>query len=102
MQLHKQNQARKRINWKDWTIISANMALATIAVASYNFAIKIGPLSLIQASENVQMIFVFILVLLFTHFSPHIIKEKFDSRMLIQKISGMTLIILGVLLTQWF
>jgi drug/metabolite transporter (DMT)-like permease len=92
----------KKINWKDWTIISANMALATIAVASYNFAIKIGSISLIQASENVQMIFVFVLALLFTHFFPTVLKEKFDRRALLQKISGMILIIIGVLLTQWF
>nr|NIO22735.1 hypothetical protein [Candidatus Aenigmarchaeota archaeon]NIQ17305.1 hypothetical protein [Candidatus Aenigmarchaeota archaeon] len=71
-----------------------------IASASYYFAVKLGPISLVQASENIQMIFVFLLALLFTRVYPYIMKEKFDIRSLIQKILGMILIIMGVLVTQ--
>jgi uncharacterized membrane protein len=91
-----------RIGRTDWAILSTNIIISIIASASYYLAIKAGPLSLVQASENVQMIFVFALVLLFTHFYPAVLKEKFDRRALLQKISGMMLIIIGVLLTQWF
>jgi len=91
-----------KTNRRDWTIISANMAVGVIAVVSYNLAVKIGPISLIQASENVQMIFVFAFMLLFTRFYPHIIKERFDKWALIQKIAGMALIIAGVLVVQFF
>ncbi|NIO20426.1 MAG: EamA family transporter [Candidatus Aenigmarchaeota archaeon] len=91
-----------KINKRDWTIISTNIIISIIASASYYFAVKLGPISLVQASENVQMIFVFFLALLFTRFYPHIMKERFDTSSLIQKILGMILIIIGVLLTQFF
>lgn len=91
-----------KINRRDWGIIFTNIVISIIASASYYFAINVGPISLVQASENIQMIFVFILALLFTSFYPHIMKEKFDIRSLIQKILGMILIIIGVLLTQLF
>ncbi len=91
-----------KINRRDWTIISTNIIISIIASASYYFAVKLGPISLVQASENVQMIFVFFLALLFTRFYPHIMKERFDTSSLIQKILGMILIIIGVLLTQFF
>jgi len=89
-----------KINRSDWTIIFINIIISIIASASYYFAVNVGPISLVQASENIQMIFVFILALLFTHSFPHIVKEKFDTRSLIQKILGMILIIIGVLVTQ--
>ncbi len=89
-----------KINKRDWTIISTNIIISIIASASYYFAVKLGPISLVQASENIQMIFVFLLALLFTRVYPYIMKEKFDIRSLIQKILGMILIIMGVLVTQ--
>lgn len=92
----------KKINRRDWSILFTNITISVLASASYYFAIKIGPISLVQASENIQMIFVFILALLFTMFYPHTMKERFDSRALAQKILGMILIIIGVLLTQLF
>jgi len=90
----------KRLNRKDWTIVSINTIICVIASASYYFAIKMGPISLVQASENMQMIFVFLLALLLTVFFPHIMKERFDIRALAQKIIGMMLIMTGVLVIQ--
>ena len=91
-----------KIDKRDWSILFTNIIFSIIASASYYFAVNIGPISLVQASENIQMIFVFVFVLLFTRFYPHIIRERFDSRAFIQKILGMILIITGILLTQLF
>ena len=91
-----------RINRNDWGILFTNTIISILGSASYYFAINIGPISPIQASENIQMIFVFIFALLLTRFYPHILKERFDIRALMQKILGMILIIIGVLLIQWF
>jgi drug/metabolite transporter (DMT)-like permease len=61
-----------------------------------------GPVTLVGAAGNMQLVFTFLFAVFFTRFLPQILKEKFDRKITAQKISGMLLIIIGVLLTQLF
>jgi drug/metabolite transporter (DMT)-like permease len=71
-----------------------------ISVLLY-LAITSGPVTLVEASvNNLQMIFTFLLLVLFTSFWPHIIREKFHKQVLAQKILGTAIIVTGVIITQ--
>lgn len=91
-----------RIDFRDKIIILSASSLSFFAFILNYFAISIGPVTLIEAAQNIQFVFTFFLALLLTRFLPGILKERFDVRTLVQKILGMLLIIIGVLLTQLF
>lgn len=72
-------------------------ALASILL-NLAFAISIGMTALINALQGLQYIFLFIALFILTVFFPKIIKEDITPKVLIQKITATTLIILGLVL----
>jgi len=90
----------KRMGMKDKAVIFINSVTSILAFVFAYFAINLGPVTLVQAAENMQLVFVFLLVLFFTRFFPDVLKEKFDRKTTSQKITGIILIITGVLLIQ--
>lgn len=81
-------------------VIFADSVLAMAAFFFNYLAISLGPVTLVEAAENVELVFIFIFALVLTKFSPSVIKENFDRATTAQKILGMFLIISGVLLLQ--
>jgi uncharacterized membrane protein len=92
----------KKITFRDKIIILADSVISLLAFILNYFAISLGPVTLVEAAGNIQLVFIFLLALFLTRFFPNILREKFDRRMTVQKISGMILIITGILLTQLF
>lgn len=92
----------KKIDRKDKFIILVNSFTSIWAFIFSYFAISLGPVTLVEAAGNIQLVFIFLWAVLFTRFLPHVLKEEFDRKITIQKISGILLIIIGVLLTQLF
>ena len=95
-------QCIKIIDIKDKILILFNSILSLLAFVFSFFAIKLGSVTLVEAAQNMQMAFTFLLALFFTKSFPHILREKFDKKTTSQKIVGMILIITGVLFTQMF
>lgn len=62
------------------------------------YAISIASVSLVQALQGTQYVFVFLAVLLLTYYYPRILKEEMSRQIIIQKIIAILLIGLGV----WF
>lgn len=60
------------------------------------YAIFLGSVTLVQAMQGVQYVFVFIFAMLLTMFLPKILKEELTKEILIQKIIGILIIILGL------
>ncbi|HPA25501.1 MAG TPA: DMT family transporter [bacterium] len=60
------------------------------------YAIFLGSVTLVQAMQGVQYVFVFIFAMLLTIFLPKILKEDLTKELLIQKIIGILIIILGL------
>ena len=79
------------------------ISVASILAFMFNyFAISLGPVTLVEAAANIQLVFTFLLALLITRFFPYMLMERFERKITLQKIMGIALIIIGVLLTQIF
>ena len=62
------------------------------------YAIFLGSVTLVNALQGVQYIFIFLLVILFTTTLPKLIKEKFTKELVIQKIIAILIIGIGLYL----
>lgn len=79
------------------------ISIASILAFIFNyFAISLGPVTLVEAAGNIQLVFTFLIALILTRFLPYILMERFERKITLQKITGIVLIIIGVLLTQIF
>lgn len=78
------------------------LVIAQLCGASFfvliNFAISIGPVTIINAMQGVQYVFVFLIMVLLSHYWPKIIKENISRDILIQKFIAIILIIIGIVL----
>jgi drug/metabolite transporter (DMT)-like permease len=92
----------KKITFRDKIIILADSVISLLAFILNYFAISLGPVTLVEAAGNIQLVFIFLLALFLTRFFPGILREKFDRKITMQKIAGIVLIITGILLTQLF
>jgi drug/metabolite transporter (DMT)-like permease len=90
----------KKIGLKLKILIISVTTVSLIAHILGNFAIKLGPVTLVDAVVNIQLVFTFLLAIFLTNCFPGILKERMDRKATTQKVVGMTLIIIGVLLTQ--
>lgn len=70
--------------------------LAAIAFIMLNWAISLGNVSLINALQGTQYIFLFLLIILLSAKFPKILNEKLGAGVFIQKIIGMVLVSLGL------
>lgn len=61
------------------------------------WAISLGPVALVNATEGMQVLFVFIIASLLTVFAPKIIKEELDKKNVMLKVVAMILMIVGVI-----
>lgn len=61
-------------------------------------AVSIASVSIVQALQGVQYVFIFIIVFLSTYLTPRFLKEKLSSQIIIQKLIAIVLIGLGLYL----
>ncbi len=75
-------------------------ALGQIAAALsglvINYAISLGNVTLINALQGLQYIFLFILVVIFSHNWPKLLKEEFSRQILFRKLLATLLIVTGL------
>ncbi len=62
------------------------------------YAISIASVSLVQALQGTQYVFIFLIVLISTFYFPKFLQEQMSSKIILQKISAIVLIVLGVYL----
>lgn len=74
---------------------SANETLTLVGDTLFGFAILLAPIALIQTTEAYQPIFIIIIISIFTAFGFDIANEDTTQKKLIQKISGIILVIAG-------
>lgn len=60
------------------------------------WALSLGPVALVNATEGFQAVFAFIMAVIATLFFPKILKEELDKRNVILKLTAMVLMIVGV------
>ncbi|MFH1610875.1 MAG: DMT family transporter [Patescibacteria group bacterium] len=65
------------------------------------YAIFLGSVTLVNALQGVQYIFIFLLILLFTTTLPKLIKEKFTKELVIQKVIAILIIGIGLYLIAY-
>lgn len=83
------------INAKIKGIILCCELLNLICLALFNFAVSIGSVSLISASAAIQSIFVLLLASMLSVKSPQILKEEMSTKIVLQKLIAIILIVMG-------
>jgi len=69
--------------------------LVVAGLALLNYAISIGPVSVISAASGVQAVFIFILATLLSRRHPHILAEEINTKIFVQKCVGILFISVG-------
>ncbi|MCK5511118.1 hypothetical protein KAI65_06310, partial [Candidatus Parcubacteria bacterium] len=70
--------------------------LAAIAFIMLNWAIKMGNVALISSLQGTQYIFLILLVIFLSTRFPKILKEELDREIMLQKIMGTAMIVIGL------
>ena len=86
----------KSIKPKIAGVVAVNESMATLGRVMYNYALLIGPTSLVYALSGTQSVFVFLYATLFSFFLPKIIKEEINKKVILPKIIAIILILIGL------
>jgi len=78
-------------------LLVGNKVLAGLYFVLLNWSISQGSVSMINALQGIQYVFVFVIVFLFSRAFPNILKEELDKMIIWQKISAIFLISLGLI-----
>lgn len=79
-------------------VFGANQVTGALSGFLVNYALKLGPASLVQATQGAQYIFVLLLATTISSRYPQILREEISRSVLIQKIIAVLLIGVGLLL----
>jgi uncharacterized membrane protein len=79
-------------------IVFLNMAIAAVAVLLVQYAISLGSVSIVSSLEGVKYATLIVLAAVFSRFYPKIFKEKYTKLELIQEISAIIVISIGLFL----
>jgi drug/metabolite transporter (DMT)-like permease len=77
-------------------IFLIGQSLGGLSFLLVNYAISLGSVTITNALQGLQYIFLFIIIILMSKHYPKIIKEKLNSQILIQKIVAIMFISLGL------
>ncbi len=75
---------------------ASNKVLSALAFLILNYSFKLGSVSLINALQGVQYVFVFFLALMLYFYKPGVLEESFSLMAILQKITGIIMISVGV------
>jgi drug/metabolite transporter (DMT)-like permease len=85
------------LTWRVVGIILGINILAKIGLLFNMWSISLAPVSLVNAMEGTQSIFVFIITIFLTLSFPHIIKEEIDKRNIMLKVVAICFVVVGLL-----
>jgi drug/metabolite transporter (DMT)-like permease len=86
-------QSSKPANWGFFLAVRVAAALAFIML---NWAISLGNVALINALQGTQYLFLILIVVFLSSRYPKIMKEQFRGGVMLQKVLGTTLVVLGL------
>jgi len=89
-------ETSKSIKVRVGGLFISNKILSGVAFILLNYAIYLGSVSLVNALQGVQYIFLLIVVLFLSKKFPEIIKERIDRKVIFQKTIGILLIVFGL------
>jgi hypothetical protein len=69
---------------------------AALAFIMLNWAISLGNVALINALQGTQYLFLILIVVFLSSRYPKIMKEQFRGGVMLQKVLGTTLVVLGL------
>lgn len=78
-------------------VFFGNKLLGTGALVLQNYAISLGSVTIVNALQGTQYAFVFLLAILISWRWPHLFREELHRVALMQKVSGILLVSLGLL-----
>lgn len=81
---------------KTGILVVGNKTLSGIAFALLNYAIALGSVTLVNAMQGLQYVFLLILVAILSYKYPRILAEAINKKALVQKIIAVVLIGLGL------
>lgn len=77
-------------------VIGVNI-LSKIGLLFSIWSLSLGPIALVTSLEGLQVIFVFIIIILFSIFAPKVLREELDRKNIMLKLLAMLLMICGIL-----
>lgn len=81
-----------KMNLITFGFFMVNKTIGAIGFLMFNLAIKIGPVSLVNALKGIEYFFVFIIIGFASLFLPRIVKEPFTFARVAQKVLGILII----------
>ncbi len=78
-------------------LVVANKIAGGLGLIALSYAIKLGPVGIINSLRGLENVFILIAALLLTIFAPRVLRESIDTQSLILKIFGIFLIGVGFL-----
>ena len=87
-----------RTNWGVGLSVNViNETLTIVGDVIFAFAILLAPLVLVQSMEAYQAVFVFIIGIILSRIAPRLLNEDFNRTVVIQKITGISLVLIGTI-----
>jgi drug/metabolite transporter (DMT)-like permease len=81
-----------------WFVLFFGQACGAVSVLLYQYAVKLGSVTLVTALQGTQFLFMLIMAFILTRYYPKLFKEDISRKILIQKIIYSILLCLGVVL----
>lgn len=88
----------RRVSRRTGELFVANKALAGVSFFALNYAIFLGSVTLVNALEGIKYVFLLLIVYILSKRYPHILREKTSFLTMLQKISAIMLIVIGLFL----
>lgn len=92
------HKSQFNIKRRSFLLFLSNKSLSAVAFLVLNYAIASGSLAIINAVQGVQYVFLFFLTLIFSVYFPQIVSEPLRKGVIIQKIAGVILISLAIII----
>ncbi len=90
--------AEKAASKKRFALVVGDIVLGVIGATLIQYATALGSVSLVNALSGVQYAMLLVLVAVISKFFPKILKETFTRKQIIQKVSAVVIISLGLVL----
>ena len=85
------------IKSKNFMIIILGVGIVSfVGSLSFNYAIKLGPVSLVSVLDGIAPVFILIITILLSKYFPKILKEEIDKKVLLTKAFAIALMIWGL------
>ena len=86
-----------KVNKKIFLFFVANKGLSAVSILILNYAISLGPVSIINAVQGIQYGMIFILAIFVSIWFPNFIKESLEFKIVARKIIGIALVSAGII-----